>query len=104
MRREAAALQSLTVPPEATAVTVSGIGRDKYSAETSWEFQTETEWEVYRGWARGQLAPNYRYVSTSEAETNFTRQLPGDSHHVRIVRLPGGPPLRIRVVFRSYAN
>ena len=98
-----ASLQERTVPPEAALSVESAAERSGAFVEVRWEFETAMPWEDYRKWTTARLTPDYEVGECAAGHVRFKKQFTGDAHEVRVERLPGEPPLRIRVVFVSYA-
>ena len=98
-----ASLQERTVPPGGALSVESAAERSGAFVEVRWEFETGMPWEDYRKWTTARLTPDYEVGESAAAHLRFKKQLAGDAHEVRVERLSGELPLRIRVVFVSYA-
>jgi hypothetical protein len=96
-------LQSRTLPAGARLLAGSPITRGEWSYEAAWEVEAATSWDDYLRQVRHRLAGFTSAPGVSGA-AQFTRTLPGDTHTLRVEMLSAGPPLRVRVIFRSLAS
>jgi hypothetical protein len=96
-------LQARTVPPRATLIAASGLSRDGWTAEATWEIETEMRWEEYAQWVRSQPL-GFSGVTVNAWELRFTRSRADDMYVLHIEAVSLGPPLRLRVVFQGFPS
>jgi hypothetical protein len=104
--RDARAIRELTVPSAAKSLDVSSVEWLNSTARFSWELETTWSWEQYARWVTDRLEREGHWTpGPGDRESlDFIRQLPGDTHVVRIEAARPGPPLLIRVTFRAWAS
>ena len=106
IERDARALRDLTVPPAARSLDVAGVERINSTVRVSWVFETTWGWQQYARWATDRLKRQGRFTEGPEGRESleFLKQLPGDTHVLRIELMKPGPPALVRVVFRAWAS
>ena len=85
---------------------MSGIEHIDSTIRVSWEFQTTWSWEQYERWAADRLKRQGHFTQSPQRQgsLDFTGELPGDTHTIRIEVAKPGPALVVRVVFRAWAS
>jgi hypothetical protein len=101
--QEAHDLQARTVPPRGTLIAASPLRRDSWTAEATWEIETEMRWEDYAQWVRAQPL-GYNAGSVNGSALRFTKAVADDMYILRIEAASVGPPLRLRVVFQGFPS
>lgn len=96
-------LQARTVPPRATLIAGSGLSRDSWKVEATWEIETDLRWEEYAQWVRSQPL-GFSGVTGNASELRFTKSRADDMYVLHIEAVSLGPPLRLRVVFQGFPS
>lgn len=105
LRHEAETLHKITVPSGTTNCSSSGIERVNAMVRVSWEFETMQAWEDYeRHVSDGLRREGFTGSAEAQGRLDFVKQLPGDTHAIRVELLRPRPPLLIRATFRAWAS
>ena len=103
LAQEVHVLQARTVPPRATLIAASGLSRDGWTAEATWEIETEMRWDDYAQWVRSQPL-GFSGVTANGSALRFTKSGADDMYVLHIEPVSLGPPLRLRVVFQGFPS
>ena len=92
-------VKAASMPPDARLMDSPRPTRDGNSFETSWTFETYDTWGQYREWLAGHPFLDFRSIAATQP--TFRRTLSGDFQHFTVEKISDGPPLRVKVSFRS---
>jgi hypothetical protein len=96
-------LQTWTVPPRATLMAASGLRREGWTAEATWDIETEMRWEEYTQWVRSQPL-GFSGVTLNGSALRFTKSRAEDMYVLHIEAVSVGPPLHLRVTFQGFPS
>lgn len=105
LRREAERVRARAIPTGARILSESPVKRTGFTAELSWQVETDTPWPEYARWARSQLASEF--TEQHDERDNllyFSKRLSGDTLYLRIERTSTGSPCRLLIVFGGRAD
>ncbi len=101
---EARAILTLSTVAGTRVVGASNRRTTPASLIYTWELESDGTWSAYRDSLERSFAqrPEFQRMERTDAGSAvFSRTLPGDMHTVRAETISTGPPLRIRLTFRS---
>ena len=101
LQQEIVRLQDRIMPSGAMIVKKANIVRNGNTASSSWEYETDWDWEKYATWVSGNLATDYKPMPGENRKLHFRRSLPGDVFEIQIERNMSNAVRKIRVQFRA---